>query len=123
MASEGSVEQNRDLTNRNRIRGILGWTSGRLIAKSISIKGQGCRSGRCAVKALELTSGGLRRVPDFGTEGTVRRPDRGAEVSRGHIRRYPPARSIETLTRKGRNSQGSQGRSDMLKARTIGSGK
>jgi hypothetical protein len=41
VASEGSVEQNRGLTNRNRISGISGRTSGRLIAKSISIKGQG----------------------------------------------------------------------------------
>jgi hypothetical protein len=37
--------------------------SGRLITKSISIKDQGCRSGRDAGKALELTWGGLRRVP------------------------------------------------------------
>jgi hypothetical protein len=66
VASEGSVEYNRDLTNRNRISGIPGRTSGQLIAKSISIKGRGCRSGRCAAKALELTSGGLRRVPDSG---------------------------------------------------------
>ena len=57
------MEQNRDLTNRNRIRGILGRTSGRLIAKSISIKDQGCRSGRDAGKAIELTQGDLRHVP------------------------------------------------------------
>ena len=63
MASEGSVEQTRDLTNRKRIRGIPGRTSGQRIAKSISIKGQGCRSGRRAGKAIELTWGGLRRVP------------------------------------------------------------
>jgi hypothetical protein len=63
VASEGSAEQNRDLTNRNRIVGILGRTSGRLTAKSQSIKGQGCGSGRCAGKAIELTWGGLRRVP------------------------------------------------------------
>jgi len=63
VASEGSVEQNRGLTNRNRISGISGRTSGRLIAKSISIKGQGCRSGRGAGKAIELTWGGLCRVP------------------------------------------------------------
>ena len=61
MTSEGSVEQNRDLTNRKRIRGISGRTSGRLITKSISIKDQGCRSGRGAGKAIELTWGG--RVP------------------------------------------------------------
>ena len=64
MASEGSVEQNRDLTNRKRIRGIPGWTSGRLITKSISIKDQGCRSDGGAGKAIELTWGGLRRVPN-----------------------------------------------------------
>ena len=57
------MEQNRDLTNRNRIRGISGRTSGRLIAKSISINDQGCRSGRGAGKAIELTQGGLRHVP------------------------------------------------------------
>ncbi len=80
------MEQNRDLTNRNRIRGILGRTSGQLTAKSNSIKGQGCRSGRCAVKAVRLTPGGLRSVPLLGTEGAVRRPDRDAEVSRRQSR-------------------------------------
>ena len=57
------MEQNRDLTNRKRMRGISGRTSGRLIAKSISIKGQGCRSAGGAAKAIELTQGGLRHVP------------------------------------------------------------
>jgi hypothetical protein len=57
------VEQNRDLTNRNRIRGIPGRTSEPLIAKSMSINDQGCRSGRGAGKAIELTQGGLRHVP------------------------------------------------------------
>jgi len=57
------VEQNRDLTDRNRISGISGRTSGRLAAKSRSIKGQGCRFGRGAGKAIELTQGGLRHVP------------------------------------------------------------
>src|SRR5258708_29175993 len=63
VGSEGSVEQNRGMTNRNRISGIPGRTSGRLIAKSISIKGRGCRSGGRAGEAIELTWGGLRRVP------------------------------------------------------------
>ena len=63
MASEGSVEQNRGLTNRNRISGISGRTSGQRTAKSIFIKGQGCRFGRGAGKAIELTWGGLRHVP------------------------------------------------------------
>jgi hypothetical protein len=63
VAFEGSAEQNRDLTGRNRIRGIPGPTSGQRIAKSTSIKDQGCRSGRRAGKAIELTWGDLRRVP------------------------------------------------------------
>jgi hypothetical protein len=63
VASEGSAEQNRGLTNRNWISGNPGRTSGRLITKSISIKDQGCRSGRDAGKAIELTWGGLRHVP------------------------------------------------------------
>jgi hypothetical protein len=63
VASEGSVEQTRGLTNRKRISGIPGRTSGQRIAKSISIKGQDCRSGGRAGKAIELTWGGLRRVP------------------------------------------------------------
>jgi hypothetical protein len=62
VESEGSLEQSRDLTNRNRIGGSQGRTSGQTATKSISIKGSGCRSGRCAVKAVELTPGGLRRV-------------------------------------------------------------
>jgi hypothetical protein len=52
--------------NKNQIGGIRCRTSGRLIAKSISIKGTGCRSGGCAWKAVELTSGGLRHVPESG---------------------------------------------------------
>jgi len=69
VESEGSVEQSRDLTDRNRIRGILDWASGQLIVKPISIKGQGCGSGRCAVKAVELTSGDLCCVPKWGLRG------------------------------------------------------
>ena len=60
------MKQSRDLTNRNRIRGIRGRTSGRLIAKSTSIKDHGCRSGRAAVKVARLTLGDLRPVPCTG---------------------------------------------------------
>jgi hypothetical protein len=35
-------------------------------AKPISIKGAGGKSGGCASKAVELTSGGLWRVPEWG---------------------------------------------------------
>ena len=44
---------------KNRIRGIRCRTSGHMIAKSISIKGTGCKSGGCVRKAVELTSGDL----------------------------------------------------------------
>jgi hypothetical protein len=37
-----------------------------MIAKSISIKGAERKSGGCALKAVELTSGGLSRVPVKG---------------------------------------------------------
>src|SRR5215510_10102670 len=59
-------------------------TSGQLVAKSISINDAKRRSGGCALKASELTPGGLLRP--LATEATVRSSDRGAEVSRGHIR-------------------------------------
>jgi hypothetical protein len=41
-------------------------TSGQMIAKSISIKGAGCKSGGCVRKAVELTSGDLPFVLDSG---------------------------------------------------------
>ena len=81
------MEQNRDLTNRNRVRGIPGRTSGRLIAKSISIKDQGCRSGRGAGKAIELTQGDLRRVPtlELGEpQGDLTAAQESAEGIVGH---------------------------------------
>jgi hypothetical protein len=37
-----------------------------MIAKSITIKGWGGKSGRCVVKAVELTSGGLPGVLESG---------------------------------------------------------
>ena len=51
---------------RHRIRGLPGRTSEQPIAKSTVIKGRGGRSGVRAVKAVGLTSGGLRCVPDSG---------------------------------------------------------
>src|SRR5437879_1158602 len=60
-------------------------TSGRLTAKSISIKDAKCRSGDGARKATELTPGDLLGVAS-ATESAVRRSDRRAEVSRGRIR-------------------------------------
>jgi hypothetical protein len=37
-----------------------------MTAKPISIKGAGCKSGGCAGKAVELTSGDLPLVPESG---------------------------------------------------------
>ena len=37
-----------------------------MVARPISIKGTGCKSGGCVRKAVELTSGDLPLVPDTG---------------------------------------------------------
>ena len=60
------MEQSHDLTNRNLIRGLPSRTSEPLITKSITIKGWGGKSGRGVVKAVGLTSGGLRGVLESG---------------------------------------------------------
>ena len=82
------MEQSRDPMDKNRIRGLPGRTSERMIAKSIAIKDRGGRSGGCAVKAVDLISGGLRRVRKSRTERVRKARDRGAEVSRGHSSRH-----------------------------------
>jgi hypothetical protein len=66
VISESSVEQKREPMDKNRIGGIRRRTSEQVIAKSISIKGAGCKSGGCAWKAVELTSGDLWHVPESG---------------------------------------------------------
>ena len=73
--------------NKNRIRGLPGRTSERVIAKSRAIKGREGKSGGDAAKAAGLTSGGLRRVRKSRTERVRKARDRGAEVSRGHSSR------------------------------------
>jgi len=52
--------------NKNPISGIRQRASGPMTAKPISIKAAGCRSGGCASKAVELTSGDLPLVRDIG---------------------------------------------------------
>lgn len=91
------MEQTREPMDKNRIGGVPHRTSGQVIAKSESIKGAGRKFGGCARKAVELTSGDLRRVLCIGTEGTARFPDRVAEVSRGQSRHgnvMPKARTV-----------------------------
>ena len=50
--------------NKNRIRGLRWRASEPMIAKPISIKLTGGKSGGCASKAVELTSGDLRHVTE-----------------------------------------------------------
>ena len=59
------MEQSRDLTNRNRIGSHR--PDERSTNREVHIhQGPNCRSGGCAVKAVKLTSGDLRRVPEPG---------------------------------------------------------
>ena len=60
------MEQTYEPMYKNRIRGIRCRTSWQMTAKSISIKGAGCKSGGCVRKAVELTSGDLPFVPESG---------------------------------------------------------
>ncbi len=69
VGSEGSAEQNRDLTYRNRIRGHANRANWQRTVKPISIKGSWGKSGRCAGKTVKLTSGGLHRVRNSGLRG------------------------------------------------------
>jgi hypothetical protein len=50
--------------NKNRMERRERRASGHVIAKPISIKGTKRKSGGCARKAVELTSGGLRLVTE-----------------------------------------------------------
>jgi hypothetical protein len=62
-----------------------------MIAKSSSIKGAERKSGGCARKAVELTSGDLERVPTVGTEGLARASDRAQKSAEGKVgRRHRP---------------------------------
>jgi len=68
--------------DKNRIRGLRRRASGLMTAKPISIKGAGGRFGGCALKAVGLTSGGLRRVPESGLRiprGVLIAPQKSAE--------------------------------------------
>lgn len=66
------MEQSCGLMDKNRIRGLPGRTSEQMIAKSRAINGRGGKFGGRAVKAVGLTSGGLRRVRFSWTERVAR---------------------------------------------------
>jgi hypothetical protein len=62
VGSEGSVEQRYGPMDKNRIRGLRRWTSEHMIAKSVSIKDAGGKSGGRVSKAVELIAGDLLHV-------------------------------------------------------------
>ena len=64
------------------MRGRTGRTSEHEVTKSISVKGQGCKSGGCAMKAGGLTPGGLYRVSERklrGLRGSLTAVQKSAE--------------------------------------------
>lgn len=78
----------RELMNKNRIRGVLHRTSVRWNAKSRSIKGAGRRSGGCAQKVVELTSGEpVSGCSSFGfaTGGFARSLERSQASASGKV--------------------------------------
>jgi hypothetical protein len=85
VGPEGSVEQNRGLMDKNRIRGLPGRTSELLIAKSTTIKDRGGKSGGRAVKAVDLTSGGLRCCLGNETESVARRSIAAQKSAKGIV--------------------------------------
>ena len=81
--------------NKNRIRGLPGRTSERVIAKSRAIKGREGKSGGDAAKAVGLTSGGLRRVRKSRLSGSAR-PVTAAQKSAEGIVAGSPAKARTT---------------------------
>ena len=87
--------------DKHRIRGLPGRTSELLIAKSTVIKGWGGKSGGRAVKAVGLTSGGLRCVPALGLrppQGGLIAAQKSAEGIVGGSA-PPKARTVEVVSR------------------------
>jgi hypothetical protein len=83
VGSEGSVEQRYGPMDKNWIGGLRRRTSGQLIAKSVSIKDAGGKSGGRVSKAVELIAGELLHCLEFVTEGGVIHSDPAAAVSSG----------------------------------------
>jgi hypothetical protein len=59
-----------------------------MIAKSITIKGWGGKSGRCVVKAVGLTSGGLRGVLESGLDDPQGASNAAQESAEGIVGRW-----------------------------------
>ena len=82
VGSKGSVEQKRELMNKNLIGGVSIGRAATSPQSPISTEGAKRRPGSCALKAVELTSGGLCWVSqrDWANQDG----DPSTEVSRGH---------------------------------------
>ena len=106
------MEQKREPMNKNRIRGLRWRASELLIAKPISIKFTGGKSGGSALKAVELTSGDLRHVTKKVTEDEAIHPDRVAEVSKGQSRSGSRQGYGGTPSRKAEQQIGRAGNDD-----------
>ena len=113
------MEQTREPMDKNRIGGIRRRASEHMIAKPISIKDVGCKSGGCARKAVELTSGDLPLVVETRLRAERSAPKSGAEVSSGHSTPKQSVHSIEALVRKERNGRTRRTGNDRWKAQTV----
>lgn len=94
------------------------WARGRIDSKPNVIRTEPAYMRR--IGGRKVTRLTLRDLPCCLWASQVEKPgDGAAEVSRGHSKRGPAVRSTETLTRKGRNSRGSQDRTATKKGRTV----
>ena len=75
-----------------------------MIAKPISIKGTGCKSGGCARKVVELTSGDLNRVLESGLRVSQDAPTAEEESAAGVVIRQ--RMKAQTVLRKEGNGSG-----------------
>ena len=93
-----------------------------MTAKSISIKGAGCKFGGRALKAVELTSGGLPHVPESGL-GAERSAPTVRQKSAAGIVVHVVGEASEALRSRKAESTDMLSREWWMKAQTVGSGK
>ena len=78
MGSEGSVEQSREPTNRNRIKGEVTQGERAFDREALSAKEASRRSGGCVVKVTESYLGRSRPAPERAT--LKKRSEKSAEA-------------------------------------------
>jgi hypothetical protein len=89
--------------DKNWIRGMPCWTSGRMTTKSIFIKSTGCKFGGCVRKAVELTLGDL----PFALESGLRSGQpilTGRQKSAAGILAGQPVKAQTVLREQGKGS-------------------